>query len=59
MVKDTSGFAVPAGIMVFLTVVFALPLVLPGGFWSILLLGVFAGALLGGASYWVIERASA
>lgn len=57
MVKDTSGFAVPAAVMVFLTVAFAVPLVLPGGFWPLLLLGVFVGLLLGAASYWVVERA--
>ncbi|MGB9988051.1 hypothetical protein [Salarchaeum japonicum] len=56
MVTDESGFAVPAGIMVFITIVAAVPVLLPGGFWPLLLVGLFAGAVLGGLSYWLVER---
>ncbi|GAA0658662.1 hypothetical protein [Salarchaeum japonicum] len=56
MVTDESGFAVPAGIMVFLTIVAAVPVLLPGSFWPLLLVGLFAGAVLGGGAYWLVER---
>ncbi|WP_168219977.1 hypothetical protein [Salarchaeum sp. JOR-1] len=56
MVTDESGFAVPAGIMVFITIAAAVPVVLPGGFWPLLLVGLFAGAVSGGLAYWLVER---
>lgn len=58
MVKDESGFAVPAAVMVFLTVASVFPVVAPGSFAPLLLVGVFLGALGAGAAYWLVERAS-
>lgn len=56
MVSDESGFAVPAAVTVFVTLASAVPLVVPGSFWPLLLLGVAVGTLAGALAYWGVER---
>lgn len=56
MVSDRSGFAVPAAVTVFVTLASVVPVVVPGSFWPLLLLGVAIGTLGGALAYWGVER---